>query len=111
MEEGDIVLAPFRFAETEEAKLRPCLVWSLTPVSATLVFIGSQKLGKAFQKEVVLDDDEAKSVGLLRASRIDFGKRDKCLQADIGRKLGRLSGLPRTKLKECFVAATAASLV
>jgi hypothetical protein len=28
--------------------------WSITPVSATLVFITSQKLAKGFEKEVLL---------------------------------------------------------
>jgi len=111
IEEGDIVLAPFHLAESEQAKLRPCLVWNVTPVSATLVFISSQKLEKAFPTEVVLDDEHAKSVGLLKASRIDFGKRDRCLKVDVARKLGNLSSLQRTKLKECFLAASAACLL
>lgn len=111
IEEGDIVLAPFRFAESEQSKLRPCLVWSTSPVSATLVFISSKKLGKAFQHEVLLNKEEAGMLGLDRPSRIDFGKRDKCLRVDVVKKLGRLSSLPRLKLKECFNAAVAASLV
>lgn len=111
IEEGDIILAPFRFADTEQSKLRPCLAWNVTPVSVTLVFISSQKIGKAFSTEVILDDENAKSVGLLKPSRIDFAKRDMCLKVDVVRRLGTLSSLQRCKLKECFLAAAAASLL
>jgi len=110
MKEGDIVLAPFGFAESEDKKLRPCLAWEMNPVAVTLVYISSQKLEKAFETEVVLSDSDAKSIGLLRASRIDFNKRDKCLTVDVCRVLGNISGLPRLKLRECFLAAKKAHL-
>ena len=109
--QGDIVLAPFRFSETEEAKFRPALVWEVTPISATMIFISSQKMVKAFEKEVILHQEDALAIGLTKPSRIDFGKRDRILISDVSKKLGNLQNLRRAKLKECFQAAIAASLI
>ncbi len=111
IKEGDIVLAPFRFSENNDAKLRPCLVWKMTPVSVVLIYISSQKIDKAFPTEVILTSDQSAKIGLAKASRIDFGKRDKCLLVDVVRVVGDLSGLPRGKLRECFEAANAAGLI
>lgn len=36
---GDIVIAAFRFAESDEKKLRPCLVMDINAVSVELVCI------------------------------------------------------------------------
>lgn len=109
--EGDIVLAPFIFAEGDQAKLRPCLLWELTPLTAKLVYITSKKLDKAFAFDVVLNGDQAAAIGLQRPSRIDFSKRCQCLRIDLGKRLGKLHDLPRGKIKECAAAAHAVSLV
>jgi len=109
--EGDIVLAPFHFAENNEAKLRPCLVWSMTPVSVTLVFITSKKLSKDFPTEVLLNEKNAALLGLHQPGRIDFGKRDRCLPHDIVKVIGNIAALPRASMKECADAAAAAFLL
>lgn len=110
IEEGDIVIAPFRYMENEEKKLRPCLVWEINPVAVTLVYITSQKLDKAFDTEVVLSDQDAEAIGLKMASRIDFNKTDECLIVDVVKVVGRISSLPRPKLSECFSSVKAARL-
>lgn len=111
-EQGDIVLAPFRFSETESAKLRPALVWATTPISVELVFIGSQKTAcTPLPQEVGLPPEDAQAIGLLKCSRLDFSKRDKCLRVDVVKKIGELANLRRAKLRECFLAAQAAGLL
>ena len=111
IEEGNIVLAPFRFVENSEAKLRPCLVWKRTPVSLTLVFITSQKVDKAFETEVVIDLAAASALGLNKPGRIDFGKRDRCLSHQVVRVLGHIQNAPKKVIRECADAAYAAGLL
>lgn len=113
MKEGDVVLAPFRFSETEERKLRPCLVWQVTPVAVVLVYISSQHVCRdgGYPTEVGLSEKEAAAIGLLRPSRIDFGKRDACLPDEVRKVLGNIRDLPKRKLYECKEAACAAFLL
>lgn len=108
---GDIVLAPFHFTESEGAKLRPALVWDVTPVSATLIYIGSVKTDKKFGTEFILYEEDAKAIGLSKESRIDFNKQERILIVDVGKKLGHLQNLQRSRLKGCFQAAIAAGLI
>lgn len=110
-QEGDIVLAPFHFVEAEGAKLRPCLVWSRTPVSLTLVFITSKKVDQAFIQEAVIDEDAARSVGLDKPGRIDFCKRDRCLPHQVVKVLGNISNAPQKTIKQFANAAYAAGLL
>lgn len=110
MKEGDVVVAPFHFMDAEDQKLRPCLVLSVDAVSAELVFITSQKLAKAFESEVVLPYEEARLIGLDRASRIDFAKRDRLPRCKVKRVLGTIYALPKSRLAEMFRAARAAGL-
>lgn len=109
--EGDIVLAPFRFVETEGAKLRPCLVWSRTPVSLTLVFITSKKIDQAFPQEAIIDEEAARCVGLDKPGRIDFCKRDRCLPHQAVKVLGNISNAPKKTIKQFADAAYAAGLL
>lgn len=111
METGDIVLAVFPFMESNDKKLRPALVWDLTPVSASLVFISSKKCCSPLETEVILSQDDALSIGLNQPSRVDFGKRVKVPLQDVRKKLGELSGLRPSKMRECFHAAKAAHLL
>lgn len=110
IEEGDIVIAPFRFMETEKRKLRPCMVLNINPLAVTLVFISSHKLEKTYESEVVLSGEDAKAIGLNMDSRIDFGKRDRCLAVDVVKVIGNIRNVPRHKLRECALAADAAGL-
>ena len=111
IKEGDIVLAPFRFSETEERKMRPCLVFNTDAVSASLVCITSKKLVKAFETEVVLTAEESASAGLTKASKLDFAKRDRIPFCEVVKALGHISSLPRARIAECFKAAKAAGLI
>jgi len=111
METGDIVLAVFPFAECRERKARPALVWELTPVSAYLVFISSKKVCSPLKTEVVVKDKDAEDIGLSMDSRIDFGKRAKVPLQDVKKKIGDLSSLRPSKMRECFSAAKAAGLL
>lgn len=110
---GEVVLAPFRYAETEGRKLRPALVWEVTPVAVLLVYISSQHVchDGGYQTEVGLDHREAEAIGLIKPSRIDFGKTDVCLPGDIRKVLGHIQKLPRRKLWECKEAAKKAGLL
>jgi mRNA-degrading endonuclease toxin of MazEF toxin-antitoxin module len=111
IKEGDIVLAPFRFSETEERKLRPCLVFSTDAVSVSLVCITSQKLCQVFETEVVLTTKESASIGLVKQSKMDFMKRDRIPFYEVVKALGHISSLPRARIAECFKAAKAAYLI
>jgi hypothetical protein len=113
IQEGDIVLAPFRFSETEEAKLRPSLVWKITPVGVVLVYISSQHVCESggYSKEVGLALREAETIGLIKPSRIDFGKRDVCHPSQIRKVYGRIQNLPRKTLERCTKAAYQAGLL
>jgi mRNA-degrading endonuclease toxin of MazEF toxin-antitoxin module len=111
IKEGQIVLAPFRFSEQEERKLRPCLVLSTTAFWFEAVAITGQKLAKAFDHEVVLTEDESLAIGLAKQSKLDFTKRDKIPLHEVKRVLGSIDRLPRRRLGECFEAARAAGLV
>lgn len=86
-------------------------MWEITPVEVTLVYITSQHPVSGYPTEVALTENDAKSIGLLKAGRIDFGKRDDCLPCDIKKVYGSLAGLPRAKIKECRHAARAAHLL
>ncbi len=117
IQEGQIVLAPMRFTEnTEQRKLRPCLVLETTAVSVTLVYITSKKLagpGGTLPTEVVLRGKEAEAIGLNRDSRVDFAKRDIIPRCEVVKVLGSLEGLAKHKAKaaEMFHAARAAGLL
>jgi len=111
VKEGDIILAPFRFSETEERKLRPCLVLKVAAVWLEIAFISSQKVAKAFATEVVIGEDEAKLVGLKKTSRIDFAKRDKIPICEVKRQVGNIRSLPKRRLRECYEAAKAAGIL
>lgn len=111
--EGAIVIAPFRFGETEQKKLRPCLVWHVTPVCVVLVYISSKHVSETGSRptEVALGLKEATAVGLSKPSRIDFSKRDKIMPWQIVKIVGHIDALPRRKLAECAEAADAAGLL
>jgi hypothetical protein len=111
METGDICLAVFPFIENSEKKARPALVWELTPVSATLVFISSKKVCSPLTTEVVIKEKDADAIGLSMDSRIDFGKRAKVPLQDVKKKIGELSSLRPSKMRECFFAAKSAGLL
>jgi hypothetical protein len=111
IKEGDIVLATFRFAEAEERKLRPCMVFDTNAVSVSLVCITSKKLVKAFETEVVLTTEESASIGLTKASKLDFAKRDRIPFCEVKKVLGHISSIPKARIAECFKAAKAAGLI
>jgi len=111
VEEGDVVIAPFRFSESEERKVRPCLVIDKTAVSVRLVCITSKKLVQAYETEVVLDHKQAASIGLSKASRLDFMKRDVIPIHEVRKIVGHISALPKCVLWKCFAAAKAAKLL
>lgn len=111
VKEGDIVIAPFRYAESEERKIRPCFVAEVTSLSVLLCCISSQKIAAGYPTEVALSVEEAQAIGLVKPSRIDFGKRDRCIPHDVRKKIGRITQLPVKKLRECAKAAEVAGLL
>jgi len=111
VKEGDIVLAPFRFSESEERKLRPCLVIEvMAGVGVKIAMVTSQKLVAAFETETVLSLQESIKLGLKKQSKIDFMKTDRIPLADIRKTLGNLSSLPRAAMLRCYRAMEAAGL-
>lgn len=108
---GDIVIAPFQYTETEERKIRPCLVFDTTAVSVLLICITSQKLVEAFETEVVLSEQESAAIGLTKKSKIDFMKRDIIPIQEVRRTVGHISALPRSVMARCYLAAKAARLL
>ncbi|APZ42605.1 type II toxin-antitoxin system PemK/MazF family toxin [Acidihalobacter ferrooxydans] len=111
MKEGDIVLAAFPYMESETKKFRPALVWKTTPVSASLIFISSQKLVAAYPTEVVLSKEESNLIGLSRTSKVDFGKRVTVHVVDVKKTLGHIARLPKKTLRRFALAADAAGLI
>jgi mRNA-degrading endonuclease toxin of MazEF toxin-antitoxin module len=111
VKDGDIIVATFRFSETEGRKIRPALVFDTNAVSATLVCVSSVKLVKAFDTEVVLTTEESLSLGLAKQSKLDFMKRDRIALHEVRKVLGHISSLPSARIAECFAAARAAGLV
>lgn len=109
--EGDIVIAPFRYAETEERKVRPCLVFDTTALSVVLICITSQKLAEAFETEVVLSEQESFAIGLTKKSKIDFMKRDEIPLHEVKKVVGHVSVLPGRVLTKCYKAAKTAKLL
>lgn len=111
IKEGAIIIAPFRFSESEERKIRPCLVYDMTAVSVRLICITSQKLVEAFETEVVLSEQESRAIGLFRKSKIDFMKRDTIPIHEVRRTIGHFSALPKSVMARCYLAAKAARLL
>ena len=91
-------------------KLRPCIVIDADAVSVKVVFITSRKVDRAFETEVVLSDAEARLIGLDRASRVDFAKRDRIPRCEVKKTLGNIAALSKSRLAEMFRAAKAAGL-
>lgn len=96
---GEFWLAKFGFEENDgRYKVRPVLVLEHKPFGTKVAFCGTQKLDEtASRTEVLLDEEEAKRVGLQRAGRICFANHRVISGADMLRKIGCL-GVPGQKL-------------
>jgi len=96
---GEFWLAKFYFEENDgRYKVRPVLVLGGAPYGVKVAFCGTQKLETTSSRsDVLLNDEEAASMGLLQASRISFGNHRVVSRAELLRKLGEL-GLPGEKL-------------
>lgn len=114
MKRGDIVMVHFHFEDDpKQSKFRPALVWDLTAVSVKLIFVTSQGAdGYDTERGVVgLNEQEAKAVGLLKPSKINFHRVEDFPFSDVSRRVGNIYELKRPKMRELFEAAKAAHLL
>lgn len=110
---GEIWLARFVFEEGTAYKIRPVLVLETTPIGTKVAFCGTQKLDETSSRtDVLLSDEEAKRLGLYRATRICLGKRRVIARPDMLKRLGELGtpgvNLSTAKFREIAMAAQAA---
>ncbi len=112
---GELWIARFPFDEKGQYKARPVFVLNVHPWGIQVAYISTKKVDETSSRtDVLLDLDEARSVGLLCAGRIDFGRRATISLMDVGKKIGDI-GTPGTKLsmlkfREMAEAAHAAGL-
>ncbi|WP_234265233.1 hypothetical protein [Hydrogenophaga sp. NFH-34] len=112
-EAGEFWLARFVFDEGDDYKIRPVLVLESSPFGTKVAFCGTQKIDEtSSRKDVLLDEEEARLVGLLKATRICFGNRRVISSGDMLRKLGELGSpgqrLSTLKFREMAQAVQAA---
>lgn len=112
---GEIWVARFPFEEKGQYKARPVFVLTVHAWGIQVAYISTKKVDETSSRtDVLLDLDEARSVGLLCAGRIDFGRRATISIMDVGKKIGDV-GMPGEKLsmlkfREMAEAAHAAGL-
>ena len=96
---GEFWLAKFEYEEHDgRYKVLPVFVLESKPFGSKVAFCGTQKLdATASRTDVLINDDEAKLLGLHHACRICFGNHRVISPANLIRKVGSL-GFPGQKL-------------
>ncbi len=96
---GEIWLAKFHFDDDRSKyKVRPVFVLDARPFGVTVAFCGTQKLEETSSRtDVLLSDEEAIRLGMFRAGKISFGRRETLSMGDFHRCLGSI-GTPGEKL-------------
>ena len=98
-EPGEFWLAKFHFDDDRSNyKVRPVFVLKSYPYGVLVAFCGTQKLDTTAKRtDVLLSDEEALELGMLRAGKISFGRRETLSMGDFVRRLGDI-GAPGEKL-------------
>ena len=116
-EPGEFWLAKFHYEEQDgRYKVRPVFVLKVYPYGVLVAFCGSQKLDTTSSRtDVLLDDEEAISVGLLREGKLSFGKRETLSLGSFKRRVGEI-GIPgerlgHAKFREIAEAVQAAGIL
>lgn len=93
---GDIVLAPFPFADHSVTKLRPAIVISSLPSAAWLVIYVTSSLEDQTQYDVILEPNTTNNLKVSSVARVN---RLTVISEDmIDRRLGTLLGKEKKKI-------------